>query len=217
MARRLGIWAGLVAGVAVIVFAVSGQWTDTWLWSYVGSWAALTLYGVLSIDNDLARERFSPPEPGADRVALRAVRLTGLAQLVVGALDVGRWHAAPVPTPLRLFGFAAMIVSTLMVFRAMSANRYFSAVVRVQSDRGHQVVDRGPYAHVRHPGYAGMITAIPFSALALGSWLAVGLALVYSALIVRRVLFEDAFLRRNLEGYAAYTHRVPYRLIPHVW
>jgi protein-S-isoprenylcysteine O-methyltransferase Ste14 len=40
---------------------------------------------------------------------------------------------------------------------------------------------------------------------------------VYSGLIVRRVFFEDDFLRRNLEGYDAYTQRVRYRLVPGVF
>jgi protein-S-isoprenylcysteine O-methyltransferase Ste14 len=41
--------------------------------------------------------------------------------------------------------------------------------------------------------------------------------LVMSALVVRRVLFEDSFLRKHLEGYTAYAQRVPHRLIPGVW
>ena len=104
-----------------------------------------------------------------------------------------------------------------MIFRAMVANRFFSAVVRIQRDRGHQVVDVGPYARVRHPGYLGMLMSVPCSGLALGSWLAVGVGLIYAAMMLRRVLFEDAFLRANLEGYADYRVRVPYRLVPGLW
>ena len=66
-----------------------------------------------------------------------------------------------------------MAVSVGSFFRAMMANRFFSAVIRIQNDRGHHVVDQGPYAVVRHPGYAGMIPSMPFSGLALGSWLGV--------------------------------------------
>ena len=35
------------------------------------------------------------------------------------------------------------------------ANRFFGPVVRIQTDRGHQVADGGPYRWVRHPGYVG--------------------------------------------------------------
>lgn len=99
----------------------------------------------------------------------------------------------------------------------MRENRFFSAVVRIQDDRGHRVVDSGPYAVVRHPGYAGMIVGIPASGLALGSWVGCAIALGYSALILRRVSFEDRFLQRNLAGYTDYAARVRSRVIPGVW
>jgi protein-S-isoprenylcysteine O-methyltransferase Ste14 len=130
----------------------------------------------------------------------------------------GRWHlTAPVPPLLRAFALGAMVVTFGMFFRAMRENRFFSSVVRVQSDRGHRVIDTGPYAIVRHPGYAGMILGMPFSGLALGSWVASAIGVVLSLLILRRVLFEDRFLKKNLNGYALYTNRVRYRLIPRVW
>jgi protein-S-isoprenylcysteine O-methyltransferase Ste14 len=62
-----------------------------------------------------------------------------------------------------------------------------------------------------------MILSVPCSGLALGSWLSVGLALMYSALMLRRVAFEDAFLGANLQGYAEYRTRVRYRLVPGLW
>ena len=118
---------------------------------------------------------------------------------------------------LRAVALAMMAVTLGMFFRSMHENRFFSSVVRVQNERGHRVVDSGPYSIVRHPGYAGLIWAIPFSGLALGSWLAAALGLIMSGLILRRVLFEDAFLTKNLEGYVAYSGRVRHRLIPGVW
>jgi len=96
-------------------------------------------------------------------------------------------------------------------------NRFFSPVVRVQTERGHRVIDRGPYGTIRHPGYLGMIVSVLCSGLALGSWLGFAFAVAYGALILRRVFFEDAFLQVNLAGYADYARRVPYRLIPGGW
>jgi protein-S-isoprenylcysteine O-methyltransferase Ste14 len=62
-----------------------------------------------------------------------------------------------------------------------------------------------------------MIPLMAFSGLALGSWLAFALGLIYGALILRRALFEDRFLHANLTGYREYAERVPYRLLPGVW
>ena len=70
---------------------------------------------------------------------------------------------------------------------------------------------------IRHPGYLGMILAVPFSGIALGSWLSVVLGVCYSALIVRRVWFEDGFLRQNLRGYGEYAGQVRFRLVPGLW
>ena len=217
MVRRLTRWVMGVGVVAGIVLVISGRWTDPWMWAYVIVWASVSLYALMSVDEDLARERFHPPESGADYIAVRVIRLIALAHLVVGALDAGRFEWTSIPAPLRAAGLVGMTASALIVFHAMLSNRFFSAVVRIQRDRGHRVIDSGPYATVRHPGYAGMILIAPMSGLALGSWISVGLALVYSALILRRVFFEDEFLRRNLDGYDAYAERVRYRLVPGIF
>jgi len=40
---------------------------------------------------------------------------------------------------------------------------------------------------------------------------------LYWALILRRVVAEDRFLRANIDGYAQYAGRVRSRMIPGVW
>ena len=156
---------------------MTGRYWDPWLWGYVATVAAIGLYPTIWLDDDLAKERFSPPEPGADRRPLAAVRLIALAHVVVACLDV-RWQISHVPDAVRLLGFVGMAVSIGLFFHAMMANRFFSAVIRIQKDRGHHVIDQGPYAVVRHPGYAGMVPSMAFSGLALGSWFgfAIGLS-----------------------------------------
>lgn len=214
---RLVRWLLITAAIAIIVLGLSGRWWDPWLWAYVAVFSGAGLYAAWNLTDDVARERFRPPEPGADRLWLRAVRFLALAQVIVGALDVGRWHVASVPTSLRFAGLVVMVLAVALVFRAMVVNRFFSAVVRIQADRGHHVIDRGPYGWIRHPGYAGMIPAVPAAALVLGSWIGVALALAYSGLMLRRVRFEDAYLRAHLDGYIDYAARVRYRLIPGLW
>lgn len=218
MAKRFKRWVLATLMIAGVVFGLAGTWRDPWLLAYVSVWSASAAYGLLSLDEDLAKERFRPPTAGADRVAVRILRGAALSHIVVGALDAGRLHlTTSVPTGVRALAMIGMAAGVCMFYRAMHENRFFSAVVRIQADRGHRVIDSGPYSIVRHPGYAGLILVPPFSGLALGSWLAVGLGVVMSALVVRRVLFEDSFLRKNLDGYAAYTQRVPHRLVPGVW
>lgn len=205
--------ATLMMGAAVLL---GGNARDPWLWAYVATFAVVGLFAIGAMDDDLVRERFSPPDPGADRLSLRFVRLTALLHVVVGILD-SRFGWTHVPAPLRAVGLMGFAACFLLILRAALANKFFSSVVRIQSERGHRVVDTGPYRTIRHPGYAAMLPVAQFSALALGSWLAFLAAFAYSALVLKRVRFEDRFLHQHLSGYTAYADRVRYRLIPHVW
>jgi protein-S-isoprenylcysteine O-methyltransferase Ste14 len=206
--------AGLT--VAVSVFLIGADRRDPFLWAYLGLFASIALYARLSIDDDLARERFTPPTSGADALSLRQVRIVAAAHILSGILD-SRFKWTSVPDEWRIVGLVGFALGFLLIVQAMKTNHFFSAVVRIQDDRGHHVVDSGAYSWVRHPGYAGMISAIPLGGLAMGSWIAVGFGLIYAALILRRVFFEDQFLQNNLQGYRAYTGRVRYRLVPRVW
>lgn len=214
--RRLARWFLVNLAMAALLCGMTGRYLDPWLWAFIATIALVGLYPTLWLDDDLAEERFHPPEPGADRLFLRATRLLALTLIVVSCLDA-RWQITPVPGGVRLLGIAGVGVSMALFFRAMMANRFFSAVIRIQKDRGHHVIDQGPYAVVRHPGYAGMLPAMAFAGLALGSWMGFAIGVGCTLLGLRRVFFEDAFLKAHLEGYREYAARVRYRLIPGVW
>ena len=213
--KRLLRWLLSTAAIAPLVI-FTGNARDPWLWAFIFSFAVVGGIAVYSMDDDLARERFSPPSAGADKLSLRAVRLIALAAIVAALPD--NWFGwTRVAGPFRGLGLAAFILGFVVIIRALRANRFFSPVVRIQAERGHRVIESGPYSVVRHPGYAGMIIAVPATGLALDSWIAAAIALTYSALIFRRVLFEDQFLGVNLPGYRGYAARVRHRLIPGVW
>jgi protein-S-isoprenylcysteine O-methyltransferase Ste14 len=179
---------------------------------------AFVAYTTSAVDSTLMKERFRPAGPTADRGLLLAIRLSAAAQLIVSLLDISRFHwSDTVPATLRAAAMVAVAASLALLSRAMTANRFFSTAIRLQNDRGHQVVRDGPYAIVRHPGYLGMIVVVPAEALALGSWYGLLLAVIYSAAIARRVSVEDRFLRGRLDGYVEYANDVRYRLVPGVW
>jgi protein-S-isoprenylcysteine O-methyltransferase Ste14 len=101
--------------------------------------------------------------------------------------------------------------------RAMRENSFFSTVVRIQVERGHRLVDRGPYRWVRHPGYAGAVLAHLALRLALGSLWGLAPAALGCVAVALRVVAEERVLRRGLAGYAEYALRVRWRLLPGVW
>lgn len=179
---------------------------------------AFVAYTTAAVDRTLMRERFRPAGPTADRGLLLLIRLSAAAQLAVSLLDISRFHWSDmVPAWLRASAMVVLAASLVLLSRAMTTNRFFSSAIRVQIDRGHQVVRDGPYAIVRHPGYLAMIVVVPAEALALGSWYGLLLALIYSAAIARRVSVEDRYLRGRLDGYVEYASDVRYRLVPGVW
>ena len=132
--------------------------------------------GHRPLPDALARRRprqgtIHPPEPGADRLPLRSHptdRPRALRRLAVWTCA---GSSATFRTAFGQLGSSAWRISVVLVFRAMMTNRFFSAVIRIQKDRGHHVIDQGVYGVIRHPGYAGMIPSMTFSGLALGSWL----------------------------------------------
>ncbi len=89
--------------------------------------------------------------------------------------------------------------------------------VRIQTDRGHHVIDTGPYAIVRHPGYAAGYLIFGGMPLALGSLWAIVPVVLMCPLVVLRTVWEDQLLQEELAGYKEYAERVRYRLIPGLW
>ena len=117
----------------------------------------------------------------------------------------------------RCTGAAGIALGIYIFHVVMRTNSYATAVVRIQNERGHQVISTGPYAFVRHPMYSGAILYFLGIALLLGSWYAVGIAVALIALFGLRAVWEEQTLIDELPGYAAYAERVRYRLIPGIW
>ena len=79
------------------------------------------------------------------------------------------------------------------------------------------MVSTGPYAHVRHPMYAGAVLFFIGTPLLLGSWWGLAAAPLIAAVMAVRAVLEERVLADELPGYRRYAARVRYRLIPGVW
>jgi protein-S-isoprenylcysteine O-methyltransferase Ste14 len=117
-----------------------------------------------------------------------------------------------------VIGFIGLVAGNAICFWAMRVNRFFSSIIRIQSDRGQHVIDSGPYAVIRHPGYLGGILVMLGSGLALCSWIAWAFLVVVSVpFLMYRVITEDRVLQSELPGYSDYAARVRWRLLPGIW
>jgi len=118
---------------------------------------------------------------------------------------------------IKILALLMIIAGYSLASYALMENRFFSGVVRLQTERGHHPVTGGPYRWMRHPGYAGSLMtffAIPFW---MDSWWTFLPAFLLAAVLVLRTSLEDRFLQENLPGYADYAARVRFRLLPGVW
>ena len=141
----------------------------------------------------------------------------GYPMVVVAGLDHRYDWSSEFPLWLIALGFILISLGYAFATWALAENRFFSSVVRIQTDRGHVVCDTGPYRVVRHPGYAGNILALPGIVLALGSVWTLIPAAVASIIAVIRTVLEDRTLQGELPGYRDYARRVRYRLIPWIF
>jgi protein-S-isoprenylcysteine O-methyltransferase Ste14 len=221
-------WIGLVVlylliPATLLICGGDPGWWQAWLYSLlifaagIGGhmWAGLRNPGLLAereniknIQNAKAWDRVLAP--------LMAVSI-GFPLVIVAGLD-HRYNWSPeIPLWLMVIGFILISLGYVFAVWAMAENRFFSSVVRIQTDRGHEVCDSGPYRFVRHPGYAGNIFP-PFGiVLALGSvWTLIPAAVALIITVIRTVL-EDQTLKEELPGYRDYARRVRFRLIPGIY
>jgi protein-S-isoprenylcysteine O-methyltransferase Ste14 len=156
--------------------------------------------------------------PAWDRWLMPVVGLYGpLATLVVAGLDQRFQWSPSLPVSLQHMALAGVVLGYALAVWALLVNRFFSAVVRIQRDRGHFVITSGPYRCIRHPGYAGGLIASLMVPLLLTSLWALVPAGLTSIAIILRTLLEDRTLQHDLPGYKEYAQHTRFRLVPRIW
>lgn len=210
---------GLVFAVLLFVPARRVDWIHGWI--YVGimvgnavvNWACLARWNPELIAR---RMRVGEGTKTWDKVWGGLYAPVMLAIYVVAGLEA-RSGTTGAPGAAWLLGLAIFMPGTALFTWSMVVNPFFEKTVRIQTDRGHRVIDTGPYAYVRHPGYLGFLGWILSAPLLLASTWAVAPAALAVAGIVVRTALEDRTLQNELTGYPEYAARVCYRLVPGVW
>ena len=210
-----------LAITSVCLFGSSGRlnWSNAWVLLSLNFAASVASTALLSRNPDLLAER-SNVKAGKSwdkPIVAVAVLLGPVATWTTAGLDTRFHWSDGMPPSAFIAGIVIAVLSAALVAWAMHSNTFFSAVVRIQKDRGHVVVTSGPYRFVRHPGYTGMSAFTLATPLILNSPWAFVPALITAAVYGLRTVLEDRTLHHELEGYADYARRVKYRLAPPVW
>lgn len=211
----------LLLALALFLPAGTVQWWQAWTLialSVLG--VAFELLVLLPHDPMLFAQR-SAVQEGTKRwdtiLTVLSVMIFYLIALVIAGVDYRFGWTPPFALWRHILGMVFFLISSVIIYWAMMVNTFFTSTVWIQTDRGHQVCDRGPYAIVRHPGYAGALLTYIAVPLILGSWwAAIPSALSILGFILLTYL-EDQTLKNELPEYQTYADKVKYRLIPGVF
>jgi len=209
----------------ILLFGGAGTLNWPIGWAYL----ILTVGGVVlsrilvaRVHPDLMAERAKSMEskdvPGWDRKLAPIISTwVPMTLMLVAGLDKRFGWTQPGSLRMLIAGTLLIAAAIVLATWAMVTNRYFSAFVRLQSDRGHRVVESGPYAVIRHPGYAAGILTNIGAPLMLGALWAFLPAILGIIVILWRTTLEDRFLHAKLAGYPDYSSRVRWRILPFIW
>ncbi len=206
---------------AVILFGSAGRidWVMAWMYFFIHAASVVILFCLG--DAEMIQIR-SSKEKGVKRwdkvLVIIAFLLFSPVTFFIAGLDYGRFQWTP-PLPIVVQYVALLFFICGMGFAtwAMIINKFFVKFIRLQLDRNHTVVTRGPYNYVRHPGYAGITLAFIALPIAFGSLWALIPAVLGMSLLVIRTFFEDQILQNELKGYKEYAFHVRWRLLPGIW
>lgn len=212
-----------VVGMGALLFASAGTWHWPSAWVLLATSALLgPLCGwwLYRINPALLAERLRPvlqrDQPAADKIFVTVFVITMLAWLALIGFD-RRIQSSEMPVAFQILGLVLFLASTLFTMWVFRENSFAAPVVKLQAERAQRVISTGPYAHVRHPMYSGMILFFTGVPLLLGSWWGLAMLPLFAALFAVRIGIEERTLREGLPGYADYAARVRYRLVPGLW
>ena len=211
------------AFVGAVLFVSAGRTDLPYFWVYSILMAIPSLTATVMVYRHSPEELKEQTKRGAqrdtqDKVTVPLFLITFLAHWILAGIDVGRRHwSDSVPDPLQVISLVLYACGFGLVAWSTIVNQFYTPSVRIQEERGQQVITAGPYQFVRHPGYVGWLLFFAFSGMALGSWLAALLPIIPALAVIRRTMIEDKMLQQSLAGYPEYAQKVRYRLIPGVW
>jgi protein-S-isoprenylcysteine O-methyltransferase len=174
-------------------------------------------YGLSEIGLGLLK-RSRDDSVDADDSTLRILWITIVLAMTAGIVASARLSGAAIASPFPVWIGGALFALGLVLrwYSIVYLGRFFTVNVAIHS--GHEIIDTGPYARVRHPSYAGALLAFLGLALCMANWVAllvVMLPILWA--FSRRMSTEETALSNALGSpYINYMRRTK-RLAPFIY
>jgi len=170
------------------------------------------LLGVFVRAKDNASEKL-------DRSSLRYLWITIIISVLVGVLlglrGIGR--VGNVGMRLSIIGIAILLIGLGIRWAAIfTLGRYFTSDVAIIE--GHRIIEKGMYAYVRHPAYAGALLSFIGLGLSYSNWLSpiIMTIPIFMAFRYRIKVEEEALIGAFGDDYISYMKRTK-RLLPGIY
>jgi protein-S-isoprenylcysteine O-methyltransferase Ste14 len=216
----------LLVGIAIFVGLPLVGWGLGDIPSFFSKPARLTYVVLVIVLQLLVVIRM--PSVGRNRgPGTRTIRRQQVAVLLLQVLSLAIVLVAPfsdrggiaVLAGLELLRYLGLVLFALgfvtVSWAESSLGKQFSVQVTVQED--HVLVTGGPYRHLRHPRYLGILVFNMGFSLIFRSWLALILVAALTLVLLWRIHDEEEFMHETFgSDWVAYTRRSS-RLIPFLY
>ena len=172
------------------------------------SWGAVLAYWAWSARGAKATEQVEPRP-------LRLVAYWLPLALAVALLGPGEWFGhgllreqfVPHALPVYAIGVASCLAgAALAIWSRWLLGSNWSSVVALKQD--HELIEAGPYRHVRHPIYSGLLLLFLGNALLVGDWRGLLAVAIVAASFWRKLRVEEAWLTQRFgASYLEYMGR----------
>jgi len=205
-----------------LLISLRWYWWEAWVYAtvYILNFAISRVLAARRHPDMVAERARSMQHENAkhwDKLLAPFLGLGGVLVMVVAGLDALFEWSLTFSLLLKILSLLIILAGYGLGSYALIENCFFSGMVRIQTDRDHQVVSSGPYRWLRHPGYAGALLTYLATPFFLDSLWAILPTISICILMVVRTALEDRFLQNELKGYHDYSMRVRYRLLPGIW
>lgn len=204
--------------VGLLIFLPAGTFSFFNGWLFMGIlFVPMFLAGIIMMfkNLELLKRRLEAKEKQQEQKLV--VKLSGI-MFLVGFVIAGlgfrlQWHT--LPRTAVIVAAIVFLVAYILYAEVLRENTYLSRTIEVQDNQ--KVIDTGLYGIVRHPMYSITLLLFLSMPLVLGSIYSFLIFLAYPFIIAKRIINEEEFLEKELDGYCEYKRKVRYRLIPFVW